>query len=665
MSKENKNIKIKTKGSGKMNFSDKLKATRNKWKIARSKEKEAAIENSLSEIYKDKNGNKIDVDKFKIKKKRGFVFWFLNIIALGLLTVVVIIGAYYYIFNNAGTDSKAVDFSIEVQESVLVNEEFVYTINYKNSNYVPINNVRIDIKYPDNFIFIESNVNSEENKSSWKIGKINANSAGKIEIKGKMIGKLGDSGVLLAKLFYTPENFSSEFSKETSHGIVIKDIGLELNFDYSTTSLVDEEKILLINFKLKENNFLDDFYIRLEAEDNIEVIEAKLKGNEESISLKLSEESDKNWKISGVQDLSINKDQVFEIKYNVKEKINDRQNIGLFFEKDIIDEKIVFYEKNIETEVMKSDLNLSLIINGSQEDESVDFGEKLNYSIIYANKGETAMKNISIMVVLDSDFLNWTTLSDLNMGKESGNTITWTKNEVSKLEKLDVNSEGTIDFSINVKDFKENDLGKDFKIKNYAQYTVKSSEENEDENATSTEIIISNNDSRSNLITNIINSNLSLKEEVRYFNDNNIAVGKGPLPPEVGKETSFRIYWDLSNNLHDLNDLKVETILPNGIIWNDKIKTSVGEIKYDFDQRKVIWEIGRLPMTVPKVSAEFDISVIPEEKDRNKIMIISSGSTVSAIDVDTNTNILKTSLAKTSKLEDDEIAAINNDGVVK
>jgi uncharacterized repeat protein (TIGR01451 family) len=305
---------------------------------------------------------------------------------------------------------------------------------------------------------------------------------------------------------------------------------------------------------------------------------------------------------------------------------------------------------------------LALIVEGSQSNTSVNFEQTLNYSIVYSNRGEAAMKDVVIMAVLESDFLDWTTLKDARKGRERGNTITWTKEEVPALEKIDIGDEGAIDFSIDVSSFRESDIGGDFSIESFAQYNIGELEKLGDIATSSDEDVT---DNKSNTIINDINSDLTLKEEVRYFNEDNIPVGTGPLPPQVGEETTFKVYWTLSNNLHELNDLKIEMELPQHITWSEKNRTSVGSVSYDELSRKVTWQIGRLPITVYRADAEFAIQIVPNETDRNKVVVLTSGSTISAEDIDTDSRIEKKTFPKTTKLEDDEIATMSSDGRVR
>jgi hypothetical protein len=256
------------------------------------------------------------------------------------------------------------------------------------------------------------------------------------------------------------------------------------------------------------------------------------------------------------------------------------------------------------------------------------------------------------MAALTGDFLDFNSLNMENKGTTNGGTIIWTKNEIPELAEIKPGQAGQINFSINLLPFKDGDIGKNLSVTSYAQYGVNNQ-------------AVKGSDNKSNTLISLINSDLNLSERVLYFNDNNQPVGYGSLPPKVGEKTGFKVYWEVTNNLHELTDTRVVFNLPDNINFDDKNLTNVGSISYDATNRQVVWDIGRLPVSVYRADAEFGISITPVESDRDKILVLSSGSTVSASDTETKNVITKKTEAKTTKLEDDSIAGMNNSGRVQ
>jgi len=131
----------------------------------------------------------------------------------------------------------------------------------------------------------------------------------------------------------------------------------------------------------------------------------------------------------------------------------------------------------------------------------------------------------------------------------------------------------------------------------------------------------------------------------------------------VGETTNLKVYWRISNSLHDLRDVEVIGELPDYVDWGGKNHSSVGELSYDADSRQVKWHIDRLPANSQEVSGDFSISVTPRPDQKNQIIVVLPGSTITAIDNVTQARLEFTTQAKTSRLEDDTI--VQTDGLVQ
>ena len=86
-----------------------------------------------------------------------------------------------------------------------------------------------------------------------------------------MIGPKDDTGIVLADMSYVPENFSSEFKKEASLTTTIKNIGLDVDFDYIGSALVGQEDEIMIRVEPQEKNYIDGFRIVFVPQVNFEI----------------------------------------------------------------------------------------------------------------------------------------------------------------------------------------------------------------------------------------------------------------------------------------------------------------------------------------------------------------------------------------------------------
>lgn len=603
------------------------------------------IDDDLLEIYEDSRGQLIDVKTIHIRKKRSWLARAFSFVVVLAFLGGIAYGLYYYFTHSRGTGDN-LELNISGPKAVSSGEEFFYTIDYRNVTNSILKNVSLEINYPENFLFIDSSpVNPD--KTNWQLPDLAPYASGSLKIKGRLLAQEGSDNILTARAAYYLDKYSTQFKKESSISVSIKDLGFDLALDYVSSALVGEDNSLTLNFS-NIKNLIPEFNLTLTVPDNFSIATSTPLATD---GLKLERIGDGVWHVSGFDPSAAS--QSCTLHYQVKEKRDDKQAIGLRFEADGAANQIyTFYDKSIDLEIIKSDLSLALELNGSRNDQAVNFGDALNYTVIYANKGNASMKNVVLSASIQGEALDWSGFKDRNGGERRNSVITWTKDQIPALAELKAGDEGRIAFSLAVAPFKK-DINPESKLSAYAQYSIGNSEEFKE-----------NADTSSNKITSALNSNLNFKEEIRYFDEDNTPVGTGPLPPRVGEKTSLRVYWTLHNDLHDLNEVQIDMPLATGIEFDQNGRTSAGAVSYDPNSRIVTWSLGRLPASVSQATAEFNIALTPTPDDANRIMVVADGSTAKALDTDTGQVIERKSGPKTSKLEDDDIASMNNDGRV-
>ncbi len=545
------------------------------------------------------------------------------------------------------SQKNGVELSINAPEKIQAGQEFSYQVVYQNNSELPINSLKLELVYPENFIFSSADIAPASENNYWTLADLPVGAEKTLEIKGRIINQENSANTIYAKLTYQQTNFSSDQKKESSASTLVGSLGFRAEMDYPSAALAGAENDLSLKISNFEMPLINKFRIDFEVPASVSIIDPQISSSSVSVIKKV----DNYWQVEGINASST--DLEIPFRFKIKDASQNRLEIVVRLSYQDQDGNILtFFEKRAGVDIIKNDLNLTMMVNGSQGDRSVNFGETLNYSVSYSNKGASPLSNIAISAVIDSPFVDWGTLSAESGGKLKNGIITWTKDEVPALAEIKPGQEGDLNFSVRLNKFSTADLGNNFQIKSYAQFNV-------DSNTTSSEA------NRSNIISSKLNSDLNFSEKILYFDENNSPVGEGPLPPEVGEKTSVRVYWGLNNTLHELDKVRVSLPLPPNTSFEGRVKVQAGSIYYDQASNQVIWELGRIPLSVAVVNGEFSLSLIPKSSDRNKILIISPGSLVSAIDLDNNSEIKLSSLPKTTKLEDDDIAGLSNSGKVQ
>lgn len=610
------------------------------------------IDNNLSEIYSDKKGELINVQKMKVKRRQLFIIRFFK--KLLFLTILAAFSylAYSYFFSTGNSAGK-VELVVSAPEKVRVGEEFSYSIEYYNPGKTSLSKVYLEVQYPDNFIINNFSSEPRNGDYGWSLKDVAPGEKGLVTITGQLINKIDSVNIITARLNYSSADYSAQFKKEESVSTILSDFGFKADLDYSQTAFIGQENEVNLIFSDMQESFLGDFQLSfsLPEETNVSLPPLNKEGEKESSStLNITKSGGTSWQISNLRP-ELGRQEI-PIVYKINTGIADPE-IKVRLEKKMSDGQVyIFWEKAFKPELVKSDLNLTMFVNGVKSDSAVNFGQRLQYVLSYSNQGSTAFKDVVILASLKGDFLNFASLKMTIPGEVNNNTIIWTKKELPALEEIKPGQSGEIAFSIDLNDFKDSDFGKNLTVTSYAQYGVNNKETQGESN-------------KSNTIINKINSDLSLSEEIRYFNQDNQPVGSGPLPPRSGEKTFFKVYWSVKNNLHELSDVRVTLDLPANVAWDERNSTNVGNIFYDSANNQMIWEIGRLPVSVYRADAEFGISILPSSGDINKILVLSPGAVISANDTETNSLMINKTSVKTTKLEDDDIAAMNNSGQVQ
>ncbi|MDX9893060.1 MAG: hypothetical protein RB292_01430 [Patescibacteria group bacterium] len=612
-----------------------------------AKNDDSAVQKGLMKIYSNSDGSLPDISHLEIKRRaRWKIILVGTMLLLGFLAALSWLG-YILINPNQNLNDRTIDLKIKGQQNIASGDEVVYTLEYHNNEKVVLHDVQIILRYPDGFEFISANPAPTNGfNTSWDIGELAKGESGKIEITGKLIGEVGSLKNLNATVSFRPENFSSVFKETESFSSQITSSILELKVEGPEKILPEKKVSYKINYRNNSAQALKKIKIQVTYPANFVF--------QESAPPAFSREEDarnlhNQWII---ENLESNQEGEIEISGGYlknQEMIKADLKVELGFLDSETEEFSLQQEKIFTTEVVDPGLSLNLIINGSTQDQPINFGQTLTYSIVYKNLGQSDLNNVVVSLDLDSEILDFDTLEDKNKGQRDNQRLTWSKDEISGLALLRPLDEGTIDIAIQIKNAGSIDIqNTQLTVKSQARVTLEKIGE----------LAVDDLNIESGEIENNINTDLELAVEGRYFNDDNIAVGTGPLPPVVGQKTSFRIYWSIANSLHPVSNIKVKTILPDGVEWENKYLVQGGSISYSSADRSVVWSIDNINtnQTFDDHNVWFDISVTPTAQQVRKLIILTDQTTLTATDQTTESSVNRNGKAVTSNLEDDPIA---------
>ncbi len=627
-----------------------------------SKEKE--IEKELNFIYKE-GGQMPNMAKLDHKKRNRFKSLIILIIVLLVILGVSVLGFLTFQPKSKFSGEK-VNLEIKAPFNASSGERIDYEIKITNREVASLTKVELSVYLPAGFIFENSSLmskikqpgatNPNPNIKIWLLDDIFSQQTQSLTITGKLIAQLNVKQPISATLSYYPANFNSEFQKNVSFSTEIPDSLADFELEYPSQTANSE----VASFILKIKNKSPDTEINnLRAELNYPAEFTLLESQSIQPDKKNPIVKEKTNPLDVQKTWDIEKllpEQEWQIKFNGKFDVKESKNLEFSIKlklkgptEDYLDQK----ETKYNIEIIKGDLLATLIVNGSSQNKTVNFGDTLNFLLSLENKSHKTLGDIKVRFVLDSPLLDWSTLIDKNNGAFQDNQILWTKEQIEQLGLMIPEGEIEIPLQINLKNYDASRKYKDedLKVKSFFESQINKI------NNQDAQVIV-----QSNTLINELNTDLGLSAQIKYFADNNETIGTGPLPPIVGQLTSYKVFLNLTNSLHEINNVKVQIKLPDYVTYQGKEKVSTGNLVLG-EQNQLIWQISRIPNTVKESTAEFEIAITPIMSDANKILTLISEITAQVTDSQTQAVITKTISGLTTNLESDNLG--KNKGVVQ
>ena len=592
---------------------------------------------------KGKTGDIKTIDRKDPNRKK-------KIIALVVVIVVFLagisLGGFYFFMNQENTfDGKAITLDVDIPAVVASGDEITIEVSVENGESIDLKSVELTLQFPSGFTITSSvppSINEAQN--AWQLGAIKHGTTAKLRLKGKVLGEIGSTKNFGATISYIPTNFNSEFQKRDSFTLTISDSIFDLDVSVPVTIVSGQSSAYSITITNDSHESIDRVRLRVTVPEDLELSDL----NSEPM-----ENSETEWDV-GTLEGGVSYKLTFNGTLSAEEgEMREIKTVVGYF-----DDEGKFQQQLEETSVL-SVINPRLLIDLALDQDTKDtvasFGDVLEYVLVYRNESQSIIENMEMSIILVSDVLDWDSIADAHDGVISDNTITWDATLIEGLGRVEPGDSGEIAFSIKVKSNMVAQKNTDGNY-NIVASALATSEDVIDLNGGTLEV-------ESNSIITKINSKLDLRAEGRYYNDEYLPVGDGPIPPEAGETTSYRVYWYLQNNANEISDVAVTATLPDEVAWEDDISITAGTLEYDKENKKILWSINRVPALVgqqiPELMAWFTISVTPAASDVGTLLILLGKSEVSGYDTFTEKNATDTEDLITSNLDSDPLATDN------
>ncbi len=499
-----------------------------------------------------------------------------------LITILfVLIGIAAYTFNQGTFSKEAVRLEIIAANEVDCGQESEYIIKFKNNGNANLENIRLNIEFP------ESSIVSDYDgvmiiKDSDEIGIVYPGQEKIYRIKARMFGSESDTININTDLTYSPKGLSARYSSKTQLPVRIKEVPINLEFDSPSRVETGKDIELSLNYFSNIEYPLSDLMIEIMYPEGFKFRSSSPRALDKN-----------NWRIESLNDKNGGKININGTLY------------GQAGDTKVFEAKLGFYMNGRFIELVKTEFSITMkesaieinqTINGDSR-YTANLGETLNYNIEFTNTGSHTLKDLFLAVKLRGDIYDYDTISAVGVEvKEGDKNIIWEADDSSDLKVLASGETGRVSFSIKTKE----------------RYN-----ENEFNPVLINKIIISEIQHE---FETKLNSNIRLKQILMH--EDEVFQSKGPVPLEVGKQSILTVIWSISNYFNDLENVKIKAELPENVSVTGEIgpKESADNFTFDSESRELLWSIGNLPKgigTGSKIKVlQLQISITPDSSDR-------------------------------------------------
>lgn len=588
----------------------------------------------INEIIMKSQKPFLKIHSGRTRKKNIFIF------AIIVLSILSLASLASFLLFGIQTEEKSEEVILEIngEKEIASGEEINYLITIENRERVALKNVGINLKFPLGFYWKSSNptsLNPLHTVYQWP--ELKSKEKEKLEIKGQLIGQTGEEKELEVVLIYRPTNFRSNLEKEASFVTKINLSTLEIEINGPEKSLAKGEVDYEIGLKNVSKIPLGKIKASLIFPPDLEIKEIKPNPEEGKniwILEKLEPKEEKEIKIKGK--FSGNQGQQEELKVQA----------GILTEEGFV----LQAEKSLITSLFEPKLSLDFTVN-DQKVSVANWEETLNYLVKFKNENSLEMGDVEFKIQKSIDpYEIEIGNNQWEMKEKKWNIEIENVKSIPVLTSLKPNEEGEIIFKIILPKIPRQEE-KNVVLENKIEATVSFPE-------TGNQKI----KFQSNPTLVKIQSKVDFRAEARYYNNDYQAIGSGPLPPKVGQETVYHIYWHLSNTTNVLKNIKVKTKLPQGINFFQDFSQETsdqnakkGNLDFISATREVVWYLDEIQPWV-SIKIGFQISLIPSPEEIGKILALTGPTTLEAQDQFTKTNISLEQLALLSDLIFDPIA---------
>lgn len=549
-------------------------------------------------------------EKRKMPKKMKKIF-----IILAIIFFVIFTGfALYFLFSGTNIISSR-NINIEIKGPTYIDggqlSNISVSIENKNKNALEL--ADLIFEFPDN---VFSGDGTPLSRERFSLGKINPGEVANKAIDAAFFGLENEEKKVNITLEYRLADSNAIFAKSQEHRVKISKpaIGVSISLPKEINS--KQELSIIIEAVSNSESIAKDLSLQMVYPGGFQFISADPKPSS----------GNNTWSLGDIAPL-----QKKEITIKGIVEGQDLEEKAFNASVGVLDESGNFssYGASAETLVIKkSPLNLSIFINGQDMEKNiVRPGDSMRVDLQWMNNLTGNIRDAKIELAITGNVQNEQSISVIQGSyRTADKKLIWNSSSLPELASISPGVSGKAQSSFLIRDpLPINNINdKNFSIVLEAKIS-----------GTGTSDQIENQEISTTVQKEIkIASPLQLTASVLHYAG--AFKNTGPMPPKVGKETTYTVRWALGNNSNDFAKAIVSAPLPSYVRWLNVISPADADIKFNERDGAVVWNIGNVPagsgIILPSKEVIFQIGLTPSVSQLDSSPVLVNEQKLDAYD---------------------------------
>lgn len=543
-------------------------------------------------------------------QRRRTLRWAL-VVGIIVLAFAAAVGGTLWYRSAHQVRSGDIGLTLAGPEAATSGENITYTVTFENKSLENWQQVQVGFEAPSGWRLegSEPEVRPDGPGYVYDAGELAAGARGELFIRGILIGEQNASLLSKATITFAPANDPKGARTATATlTTIIRAVPLEVSIEASKDAASGERLLGVVHVKNISSAAQQNVYLALHVPAGMQ-----LSTQDPQFSADFSV-PDARWNLPALEPLD---EIVRTIVFYVDGATGENRSLEV--EVGVKEGERQFVQRTVShvVAIAGSEVALEQEYGGQGGDQVVTAGQKISGKITFRNTGNVGLKSVVVKLAFEGTGLDPAKLQ-LKGGayNPTTKTITWTSATVPALTVLNPNQTGEITYDLAVLPTAQFPTATGGGVNNAIVATA---------TIDSPDIATALGQERRVVTDRTVLSVATdlTAEAIAFYDDGRLNIpSTGPLPPNVGEQTTYTLRFRLGSTLNDVGDVRLAAVLPDGVAYTDKTYKTTGEVTYNERTGEVIWHIplmkGLTGRAAPAEDLHVQVAITPGENKRGE-----------------------------------------------